>query len=68
MMRIINIAHALRLHHIDLFRKMPIEKDIIYIKLTKSLLAIEGNDKHSTNGDEIYHRTESQCPIVGESL
>ena len=47
MMRIISVAHALRLCHIDLLREMPIEKDIIYIKLAKSPLAIEGNAKHS---------------------
>ena len=42
---------------------MPIEKVIIYIKLTKSALAIEGNAKHSTDGDEIYHGTESLMKV-----
>ena len=42
---------------------MPIEKDIIYIKLVKSPLAIEGNAKHSMDGDEIYHRTESLVKV-----
>ena len=59
MMRIIGVLHALRLHHIDLFRKMPIEKGIIYIKLVNFPLAIEYNAKHSMDGDEIYHGTES---------
>ena len=58
MMRIISVVHALQLRHIDLFCEMPIEKDIIYIKLAKSALAIEDNAKHSTNGDGIYHETK----------
>ena len=38
---------------------MPIEKDITYIKLANAPLTVEGNAKHSTDGDRIYHRTES---------
>ena len=38
-------------------REMPVEKDIIYIKLAKSPLGIKGNAKHSTDGDGIYHGT-----------
>ena len=64
MMRIIGVSHALRLCHIDLLRKMPIDKDIIYIKLANSPLAIEGNAKHGTDGDEIYHKTESLVKII----
>ena len=59
MMRIIDVLHALRLRHIDLLRKMPIEKGIINIKLANSPLANECNAKHSTNGDGLYHGTES---------
>ena len=59
MMWIIGVAHALWLHHIGLLREMPIEKGIIYIKLAKSPLSIQRNAKHSTNGDGIYHETES---------
>ena len=58
MMRIIGVLHALRLYHIDLFRKMPTEKSIIYIKMANFPLAIECNAKHSTDGDEIYHMTQ----------
>ena len=63
MMRIIGVSHALRLHHIDLLRKMPIEKGIIYIKLVNSSLAIECNAKHSTDSDGIYHRNESLVKV-----
>ena len=42
---------------------MPIEKDIIYIKLAKSPLAIKGNAKPITNGDGIYHGTESLVKV-----
>ena len=59
MMRIISVAHALRLRHVDLLREMPIEKDIIHIKLAKTPLLIEGNAKHSTDGDGIGHETKS---------
>ena len=59
MMRIISVMHALQLRHMDLLREMTIEKGIIYIKLAKSPLAIEGNAKHSTDGDGIYHGTKS---------
>ena len=62
-MWIIGVSHAFRLHH-----KMPIEKGIIDIKLANSPLAIEGNAKHSTNGDEIYHGTESLVKINARLL
>ena len=68
MMRIIDASNALRLHHIDLLRKMLIEKDIIYIKFANSLLAIEGNAKHSTNNDGIYHGTESLVKVNARLL
>ena len=67
-MRIISVAHALRLRHINLIREMPIEKDNFNIKLAKSPLAIEGNAKHSTDGDEIYHGTESLVKVNGRLL
>ena len=63
MMWIIGVAHALLLHHIDLLREMPIEKDIIYIKLVKTPLAIECNAKNNTDNDEIYHETESLVKV-----
>ena len=47
------------MRHIDLLREIPIEKDIIYIKLAKAPLAIECNAKNSTDSDGIYHGTES---------
>ena len=53
------MSHALRLHHIDLLYKMPIEEGIIYIKLANSPLTIECNGKHSMDDDEIYHGIES---------
>ena len=63
MMWIIGVAHVLRLRHLDLLREMSIEKDIIYIKLVKSPLAIEGNAKHNTDGGGIYHGTESLMKV-----
>ena len=63
MMWIIGVTHALRLRHIDLLRKMPIEKGIIYIELVNSPLAIECNAKHSTDGDVIYYGTESLVKV-----
>ena len=63
MMQIIDILHALLLCHIDLLRKMAIEKGIIYIKLVNFPLAIECNAKYSTDGDEIYHGTESLMKV-----
>ena len=63
MMRIISVSHALRLRHIDFLHKMPVEKGIINIKLVNSPLASECNVKHSMDGDEIYHRTESFMKI-----
>ena len=63
MMQIIGVGHALRLRYIDLLRKMPIEKDIIYIKLANSPLMVEGNGKHSTDGDRIYHGIESLMKV-----
>ena len=68
MMWIISIAHALQLCHIDLLREMPIQNGIIYIKLAKSPLAIEGNAKHSTDGDGIYHGTESLVKVNTQLL
>ena len=59
MMRIMGVAHAPLLRHIDLLHKMPIEKGIVDIKLANSPLVIECNAKHNTNGDGIYHETES---------
>ena len=61
-------AHALRLCHIDFLREMPIEKHIIYIKLAKSPLAIERNARHSTDGDEVYHGTESLVKVNARLL
>ena len=37
---------------------MPIEKDIIYIKLANFLFVIELNTKHITDSDGIYHWTK----------
>ena len=62
-MQIIGVAHVLRLHHINLLREMPIEKDIIYIKLVKAPLTMECNVKNSTDSDGIYHRTESLVKV-----
>ena len=47
---------------------MLIEKDIIYIKLPNSPLAIECNAKHNTNGDGIYHGTESLMKVINAWL
>ena len=68
MMWIISVAHALWLHHIDLLLEMPIKKDIIDIKLVKPLLAIEGNAKHSTDNDGIYHKTKSLMKVNAQLL
>ena len=68
MMRIICVVHALRLHHIDLFRKMPIKKCIIHIKLANSPLTIECNAKHSMDGDGIYHGAESLVKVNARLL
>ena len=68
MMRIIDVLHALQLRHIDILCKMPIEKDIIYIKLANSPLAIELNAKHSTDSDVIYHGTESLMKVNARLL
>ena len=67
-MWIMGISHALRLRHIDLLRKMPIEKDIVDIKLANSPLVIECNAKHSTNGGGIYHGTKSLMKINAQLL
>ena len=67
-MRIIGVLHALRWRHIDLLRKMPIEKGIIYIKLVHSPLMIECNVKHNTDGDGIYHRIESLGKVNAQLL
>ena len=63
MIRIIEITHALRLRRIDLLREMPIEKGIIYIKLTNDPLVMECNAKNNTEGEEIYHRTKSLVKV-----
>ena len=42
---------------------MPIEKDIIYIKLVKAPLVMEGNALNNTDIDEIYHGTESLVKV-----
>ena len=63
MMQIIGVAHALRLHHIDLLRRMPIEKDIIYNKLANAPLKVKCNAKHSTNADQIYHEIASLVKV-----
>ena len=68
MMRIMDVSHALQLRHIDLPRKMPIEKGIVDIKLVSSPLAIEYNAKHSTNDDGIYHETKSLVKINARLL
>ena len=47
---------------------MTIEKGIIYIKLTKSPVVIEGNVKHSTDGDGIYHGTKSLVKVNARLL
>ena len=47
---------------------MPIEKVIVDIKLENFPLAIECNAKHSTDGDEIYHRIESLVKINAQLL
>ena len=38
-------------------------KGVINIKLAKAPLAMECNAEHSTNGDGIYHGTESLVEI-----
>ena len=53
MMWILSIAHTLRLRHIDLLDEMPVEKDIINIKLAKAPLAMECNAKHDMDGDRL---------------
>ena len=63
MMWILGIAHTLRLFHKDLLDEMPVEKGVINIKLTKALLAMECNAEHGTDGDVIYHGTESLVKI-----
>ena len=68
MMQIMGVSHALQLRHIDLLRKIPIEKDIVDIKLANSPLAIECNAKHNTDGDEIYHEIESLMKINARLL
>ena len=47
---------------------MPIEKGIIYIKLTNAPLTVEYNAKHSTNGYQIYHGTESLVKVNARLL
>ena len=67
-MWIISVVHALWLRYIDLLLEMAIKKDIIDIKLEKPLLAIEGNAKHSTDNDGIYHRTKSLMKVNARLL
>ena len=52
-MWILGVAHILRLRYIDLLSEMPVEKDVINIKLAKGPLAIECKVKHNTDGDGI---------------
>ena len=47
---------------------MPIEKGIIYIKLVNAPLTVEGNAKHNTYSDWIYHRTESLVKFNAQLL
>ena len=68
MMGIIDVANALRLHHVDLLREMPIEKGSIYIKLAKAPLAMECNVKNHMNCDGIYHGTESLVKVNTQLL
>ena len=62
------MSHALRLFHINLLRKIPIEKGIIYIKLANSPLALECNVKHNMDDDGIYHETESLVKVNAQLL
>ena len=68
MMRIISVAYALQLRHIDFIHEMPIKKGITYIKLAKPPLEIEGNAKHSMDGDGIYHENESLMKVNARLL
>ena len=68
MMQIIDVLYALQLRYIDLLRKMPIEKCIIYIKLANSPLVIECNAKNSMDGDGIYHGTKSLVKVNARLL
>ena len=68
MVLIISVSNDLRLCRINLLHKMPIEKDIIYIKLSNSLLAINRKTKHCTDGYGIYHRRKSLMKINTWSL
>ena len=74
MMRIIDVVHALRLCHIDLLGKMPIEKGPFtvegptYVKLENAPLTVEGNVKNSTEGDQIYHGIESLVKVNSRLL
>ena len=43
---------------------MPIEKDIIYIKLVNFPFAIEPKTKHGTDGDAIYHGTKGLVKVI----
>ena len=68
MMQIIDVLYALQLRYIDLLRKMPIEKCIIYIKLANSPLVIECNAKHNMDEDGIYHETKSLVKVNARLL
>ena len=47
---------------------MPIENDIVDIKLANSPLASECNAKYNMDGDRIYHGTESLMKINARLL
>ena len=47
---------------------MPIEKDIIYIKLANSSLSIECKTKHNIDNDEIYQGTKSLVKVNTRQL
>ena len=63
MMWILGVAHTLQLCHKDLLDEMSIKKGVIDIKLTKAPLVMECNFDHGTDGDVIYHGTESLVKI-----
>ena len=59
MIWILDVAHTLRLLHIDLLDEMLVRKDVINIKLAKAPRAMECNAEHSMKGDGIDHGTRS---------
>ena len=56
------------MRHIDLLRKMSIEKGIIYIKLVNAPLTVECNAKHIMDSDRIYHWTKSLMKVNARLL